>query len=391
MNKPIYFDNNATTPLDPKVLEVMLPYYNEKFGNASSVHHVYGREAKEAVEKSRKIIATELNAKSKEIVFTSGATEAINLAIRGVSDQWIEKGRHIVTQVTEHKAVLDTCKSMEKRGWEVTYLTVASDGRVDPQQVLDAIRKDTILVSIMHTNNEIGVLQPIAEIGTICRARNVYFLVDAAQSFAKLPLDVEALGIDLLTATAHKIYGPAGIGTLYVRQKNPKVELTPQAEGGGHEHGLRSGTSAVPLIVGFGRAVGLCVEKREEENRRISILRDKLVDGIIADHPDVILNGSKEHRLPHNASLCFPGLDAESLITKMKDIACSTGSACTTISFDPSHVIRALGYEIELAHSTIRFSLGRFNTETEVSTALEIINKTVSDMKENLPSRRLTN
>ena len=368
----------------------MLPYYNEKFGNASSVHHVYGREAKEAVEKSRKIIASELNAKPKEIVFTSGATEAINLAIRGVCDQWMEKGRHIVTQMTEHKAALDTCKSMEKRGWEVTYLTVASDGRVDPQQVLDAIREDTVLVSIMHANNEIGILQPIAEIGTICRTWNVYFLVDAAQSFAKLPLNVEALGIDLLSATAHKIYGPAGIGILHVRQRNPKVELTPQMTGGGHEHGFRSGTSAVPLIVGFGRAVELCAEKREEENRRLSILRDKLVDGIVAEHPDVILNGSKEHRLPHNASLCFPGLDAESLIIKMKGIACSTGSACTSISLEPSHVIRALGYDTELAHSTIRFSLGRFNTEAEVSTALEMINKTVSGMKESLPSRRLT-
>lgn len=389
MDKPIYLDNNATTPLAPEVLEAMLPYYSEKFGNAASIHHIYGREAKEAVEESRKIIASELNAKPREIVFTSGATEALNLAIRGVYDRCGDKGRHIVTQMTEHKAVLDTCEFMEKRGWEVTYLPVASDGRVDPQQVLDAIRDDTVLVSIMHANNEIGVLQPIAEIGEICRDRNVTFLVDAAQSFAKLPLDVEALSIDLLAVTAHKIYGPTGTGMLYVRQKNPKVELTPQMTGGGHERGLRSGTSAVPLIVGFGRAVEFCAKKREEENLRLSTLRDRLIDEITAAHPDAILNGSREHRLPNNANLCFPGLDAESLIMKMKGIACSTGSACTSTSLEPSHVIRALGRNTELAHSAIRFSLGRFNTEAEISTALEIINDAVAEMKHNLLSKRL--
>jgi len=391
MDKPIYLDNNATTPLDPEVLEAMLPYYSEKFGNAASIHHIYGREAKEAVERSRKIIASELNAKPREIVFTSGATEALNLAIRGVCDRWGEKERHIITQATEHKAVLDTCEFMEKRGREVTCLPVNSDGRVDPQQVFDAIRDDTVLVSIMHSNNEIGVLQPIAEIGEICRDRNVTFLVDAAQSFAKLPLDVEALGIDLLAATAHKIYGPAGIGMLYVRQKSPKVELTPQMTGGGHEQGFRSGTSAVPLIVGFGRAVELCADKREEENRRLGILCKRLIDGIVEAHPYVILNGSREHRLPHNANLCFPGLDAESLIMKMKGIACSTGSACTSTFLEPSHVIRALGRKTELAHSAVRFSLGRFNTEAEISTALETINEAVAEMKQSLPSQRLLN
>ncbi|MFQ6609043.1 MAG: cysteine desulfurase family protein [Fidelibacterota bacterium] len=391
MNNPVYLDNNASTPLDPEVLEAMLPYYQDKFGNSASIHHIYGREARKAVEKSRKTIASELNANPREIVFTSGATEALNLAIRGLCDRWIEKGRHIVTQVTEHKAVLDTCESMEKRGWEVTYLPVDSDGRVDPQQVLDAIRDDTVLVSIMHANNEIGVLQPIAEIGAVCRNQGIHFLVDAAQTFAKLPIDVEAWRIDLLAATGHKIYGPAGIGMLYVRQKSPKVELTPQMTGGGHERGFRSGTSAVPLIVGFGRAVELCAEKRIEENRRLAKLRDQLMAGIVAAHPDTILNGNPEFCLPQTINLCFPGLDAEALITKMKGVACSTGSACTSTSLEPSHVIRALGRDSELAHSAVRFSLGRFNTESEISTALEIINNAVAEMKQSLPSQRLVN
>ena len=391
MNKPIYLDNQATTPLDPAVLEAMLPYLKNKFGNAASVHHIYGREGKEAVENSRKILADSINGRPRDIIFTSGATESINLAIKGVCKKYQNKGKHVVTQQTEHKAVLDTCASMEKMGWRVTYLPVNSDGIVNPNSVFDAIEKDTVLVTIMHANNEIGTIQPIAEIGAICRQENTFFMVDACQSFGKLDIDVNEMKIDLMAATAHKIYGPKGVGLLYVRQKDPKVKLEMQMDGGGHERGLRSGTLAVPQIVGFAKAVELFMDCKNEENQRLSNLRDKMLQAIKRSHPDVILNGSIDQRLAHNLNLCFPGLEAESLIMKMKDIACSTGSACSSANLEPSHVIKALGYGNELSHSAIRFSLGRFNTEEEIEIAIEEVISTVSIIKKKSPHYKLIN
>lgn len=373
MSKPIYLDNQATTPLDPAVLESMLPYFNNKFGNAASTHHSFGHEAKEAVEKSREIISKELNTSASEIVFTSGATESINLAIKGVSEKLKEKGRHIITQVTEHNAVLDTCLALERRGWEITKLPVKQDGRIDPRMIEDAIRKDTVLVTIMHANNEIGVIQPVREIGDICKRHGVYFLVDASQSFAKISVDAKEINIDLLAFTAHKIYGPKGIGALFIKKKNPPVELELQMDGGGHERGFRSGTLPVALIVGFGKAVELCSRDRDAENKRLKQYRDQLIDDIMTAHTDVILNGSREQRLSNNLNLCFPGIEAETMIMNMKNIACSTGSACTSASLEPSHVIKALGYDTELAHTAIRFSLGRFNNADEIAAAGNII------------------
>jgi cysteine desulfurase len=373
MSKPIYLDNQATTPLDPAVLESMLPYFNNKFGNAASTHHSFGHEAKEAVEKSREIISKELNTSASEIVFTSGATESINLAIKGVSEKLKEKGRHIITQVTEHNAVLDTCSALERRGWEITKLPVKQDGRIDPRMIEDAIRKDTVLVTIMHANNEIGVIQPVREIGDICKRHGVYFLVDASQSFAKISVDAKEINIDLLAFTAHKIYGPKGIGALFIKKKNPPVELELQMDGGGHERGFRSGTLPVALIVGFGKAVELCSRDRDAENKRLKQYRDQLIDDIMTAHTDVILNGSREQRLSNNLNLCFPGIEAETMIMNMKNIACSTGSACTSASLEPSHVIKALGYDTELAHTAIRFSLGRFNNADEIAAAGKMI------------------
>jgi len=391
MNKPIYLDNQATTPLDPAVLEIMLPYLKNKFGNAASVHHIYGREGKEAVENSRKILADSINGRPRDIIFTSGATESINLAIKGVCKKYQNKGKHVVTQQTEHRAVLDTCASMEKMGWRVTYLPVNSDGIVNPNSVFDAIEKDTVLVTIMHANNEIGTIQPIAEIGAICRQENTFFMVDACQSFGKLDINVNEMNIDLMAATAHKIYGPKGVGLLYVRQKDPKVKLEMQMDGGGHERGLRSGTLAVPQIVGFAKAVELFMDCKNEENQRLSNLRDKMLQKIKSSHPDVILNGSIDQRLAHNLNLCFPGLEAESLIMKMKDIACSTGSACSSANLEPSHVIKALGCGNELSHSAIRFSLGRFNTEEEIEIAIAEVISTVSIIKKKSPHYKLIN
>ena len=373
MSKPIYLDNQATTPLDPAVLESMLPYFNDKYGNAASIHHSFGHEAKEAVEKSRKIIAKELNASAREIVFTSGATESINLAIKGVSEKLKAKGRHIITQVTEHNAVLDTCSALEKRGWEITKLPVQQNGLIDPKMIKDAIRKDTVLVTIMHANNEIGVIQPVRQIGNICKRHGVYFMVDASQSFAKISVDVQEINIDLLAFTAHKIYGPKGIGALFIKKKNPPVELELQMDGGGHERGFRSGTLPVALIVGFGKAVELCSRDRDAENKRLKQFRDQLIDDIMTAHTDVILNGSRDQRLSNNLNLCFPGIEAETLIMNMKNIACSTGSACTSASLEPSHVITALGYDTELAHTAIRFSLGRFNNADEIAAAGKMI------------------
>ena len=373
MSKPIYLDNQATTPLDPAVLDSMLPYFNDKYGNAASIHHSFGHEAKEAVEISRKIIAKELNASAREIVFTSGATESINLAIKGISEKFKAKGRHIITQVTEHNAVLDTCSALEKRGWEITKLPVQQNGLIDPKMIDDAIRKDTVLVTIMHANNEIGVIQPVRQIGNICKRHGVYFMVDASQSFAKISVDAQEINIDLLAFTAHKIYGPKGIGALFIKKKNPPVELELQMDGGGHERGFRSGTLPVALIVGFGKAVELCSRDRDAENKRLKQFRDQLIDDIMTAHTDVILNGSRDQRLSNNLNLCFPGIEAETLIMNMKNIACSTGSACTSASLEPSHVITALGYDTELAHTAIRFSLGRFNNADEIAAAGKMI------------------
>ena len=373
MSKPIYLDNQATTPLDPAVLESMLPYFNDKYGNAASIHHSFGHEAKEAVEISRKIIAKELNTSAREIVFTSGATESINLAIKGISEKFKAKGRHIITQVTEHNAVLDTCSALEKRGWEITKLPVQQNGLIDPKMIDDAIRKDTVLVTIMHANNEIGVIQPVRQIGNICKRHGVYFMVDASQSFAKISVDAQEINIDLLAFTAHKIYGPKGIGALFIKKKNPPVELELQMDGGGHERGFRSGTLPVALIVGFGKAVELCSRDRDAENKRLKQYRNQLIDDIMTAHTDVILNGSREQRLSNNLNLCFPGIEAETMIMNMKNIACSTGSACTSASLEPSHVITALGYDTELAHTAIRFSLGRFNNADEIATAGKMI------------------
>ena len=381
MNKLVYLDNQATTPLDPDVLMAMLPYFRDKFGNAASVHHSFGREGKEAVESSRKLLAESIQGRSRDIIFTSGATESINLAIKGVCKKYQNKGQHIVTQNTEHKAVLDTCAAMEQAGWRVTYLPVDSDGFVNPQSVFNAIGKDTVLVAVMHANNEIGTIQPVAKIGAICSQENVFFMVDASQSFGKLEINVNEMCIDLLAATAHKIYGPKGIGLLYVRQKDPKVKLEMQMEGGGHERGFRSGTLAVPQIVGFGKAVELCLEVKKEENQRLATLRDLMFKSIQDAHPEVICNGSQEQRLTHNMNLCFPGLEAESLIMKMKGVACSTGSACSSANLEPSHVMKAIGRDTEMAHSSIRFSLGRFNTEDEIHFAIDEIIHAISDLK----------
>ena len=376
MNKPIYLDNQATTPIDPKVLKAMLPFFKEKFGNASSIHHTYGLESKKAVEKSRKILAESINAKEREIIFTSGATEAINLAIKGIVGNYKSK-HHIITQATEHSAVLDTYRTIERKGWDITILPVNSSGIVDPQSIADAINDNTILVSVMHANNEIGTIQPIKKIGDICKKNNILFFVDACQSFGKLEIDVHSMNIDLLAATAHKLYGPKGIGLLYVRQNSPKVNLEMQIDGGGHERGLRSGTLPVPLIIGFGKAIEISLQNRQSEYIFLGKLRDNLFNGIKNRHSDVILNGSVENGLSHNLNLCFPGLDAETMIMRMKRIACSTGSACSSANLEPSHVLKAIGRDNELAHSALRFSIGRLNTQEEIEFAISEINSVV--------------
>ena len=382
MSKPIYLDNQATTPLDPIVLEAMMPYFNEKFGNAASSHHIYGQEAKIAVENSRLKISNIIGADPREIVFTSGATESINLGIKGVAEEYKTNGNHIITQATEHKAVLDTCHSLEKRGWKISILPVAPDGFVDPQSVKNAINKDTVLVAIMHANNEIGTVQSVLEIGGICRDKEVLFFVDACQSFGKVKIDVNEMNINLLAATGHKIYGPKGIGFLYISQKRPKVKLKMQIDGGGHERGFRSGTLPVSQIVGFARAAEISEKLKGEENNRLKYFRDKFYFSILEKHPEVILNGSLKNRLPHNLNLCFPGLNAESIIMKIRDVACSTGSACSSANLEPSHVIKALGRDNELAHSAIRFSLGRFNSESDIDKAIIIINNAISLLKD---------
>lgn len=383
---PIYMDNHATTPVDPRVLEAMLPYFSEKFGNAASRNHSFGWEAEEAVDRARGQIAQLINAKSKEIIITSGATESDNLAIKGVVEFYKDKGNHIVTCVTEHKAVLDSCRALERAGKAtVTYLPVDKYGMVDPDDVRKAFTDRTVLVTIMYANNEVGTIHPIAEIGRIARERGVVFHCDAVQAAGKIPVDVERDNIDLLAISAHKIYGPKGVGALYVRSKGPRVRLTPQMDGGGHERGMRSGTLNVTGVVGLGRACEIAAAGMAEENRRLLDLRDKLQAGIFERLGEVYLNGHPTERLPGNLNVSFAYVEGESLLMGLNDIAVSSGSACTSATLEPSYVIRALGVGDELAHSSIRFGIGRFNTEEEVDFVTDRVTREVKRLREMSP------
>lgn len=385
MKLPIYLDNHATTPVDPEVLRAMLPYFTEEFGNAASRNHQFGWRAEEAVERARQQIARLINADPKEIVFTSGATESDNGAIKGVAEMYREKGNHIITVVTEHKAVLDTCKRLEKSGYEVTYLPVQKDGKVSPEAVKEAVTDKTILITIMVANNEIGTIHPIAEIGRIAREKGILFHSDATQAVGKIPVDVQAMNIDLASLSAHKMYGPKGVGALYVRRKAPRVRLAPIIDGGGHERGMRSGTLNVPGIVGFGKACELCGQKMPEEASRLRALRDRLKEGIMGALDDVYLNGHPTDRLPGNLNLSFAYVEGESLLMGLKDIALSSGSACTSATLEPSYVLKALGVGEDLAHSSIRFGLGRFNTEEEVEYVITEVVKNVNRLREMSP------
>ncbi|MBZ5569514.1 MAG: IscS subfamily cysteine desulfurase [Acidobacteriia bacterium] len=366
MKLPIYMDNHATTPLDPRVLEEMLPYFTDKFGNAASRNHVFGWVAEEAVEQARERIAKLVGANTKEIIFTSGATESDNLAIKGVAEMYREKGNHIITAVTEHKAVLDTGKRLEKYGFRVTYMPVMKDGLIDLDDLKRAMDDKTILVTLMAANNEIGVLQPIAEIGKLCHERGVLFHSDATQAVGKIPIDVQKMNIDLMSISAHKMYGPKGVGALYVRRKNPRVQVSPIIDGGGHERGMRSGTLNVPGIVGLGKACAICHQEMPQESCRLAGLRNRLKDKIMGSLDEVYVNGSMEHRLPNNLNISFAYVEGESLLMGINDIAVSSGSACTSATLEPSYVLKALGTGDDLAHSSIRFGIGRFNTEAEV-------------------------
>ncbi len=382
---PVYMDNHATTPLDPRVLAEMMPYFTEKFGNAASRNHAFGWEAEKAVEQARQRIAALIGATAKEIIFTSGATESDNLAIKGVAEMYREKGNHIVTVATEHKAVLDTCKRLQKHGYEVTYLGVQKDGLIDLNDLRRAITDKTILVSIMAANNEIGVLQSIEEIGKICRERGVLFHSDATQAIGKIPINVEKQNLDLVSISAHKMYGPKGIGALYVRRKNPRVQLAAIIDGGGHERGMRSGTLNVPGIVGLGKACEICAAESAQESCHLAGLRNRLRDRIMSELDEVYVNGSMEHRLPGNLNLSFAYVEGESLLMGINDVAVSSGSACTSATLEPSYVLKALGTGDELAHSSIRFGLGRFNTEAEVDYVAARVVETVKRLRELSP------
>jgi cysteine desulfurase len=382
---PIYMDNHATTPMDPRVLEAMLPYFMEKFGNAASRNHPFGWTAEEAVENAREQVAKLIAATAKEIIFTSGATESDNLAIKGVAEMYREKGNHIITAVTEHKAVLDTCKRLEKNGYRVTYLPVQKDGLVDLEELKRAIDDKTILVTIMAANNEIGVLQPWREIGKICRERGVLFHTDGVQAVGKVPIDVNKDNIDLMSITAHKIYGPKGVGALYVRRKNPRVQISAIIDGGGHERGMRSGTLNVPGIVGLGKACELAREEMAKEGAHLAALRDRLRDRIMGRLDEVYINGSTEHRLPGNLNISFAYVEGESLLMGINDVAVSSGSACTSATLEPSYVLKALGTGDDLAHSSIRFGIGRFNNEAEVDYVADRVCETVERLRELSP------
>jgi cysteine desulfurase len=382
---PIYMDNHATTPMDPRVLEEMLPYFIEKFGNAASRNHSFGWVGEEATELGRERVAKLVGATTKEIIFTSGATESDNLAIKGAAEMYKEKGNHIITAVTEHKAVLDTCKRLEKYGYRVTYLPVQKDGLVDLDDLKRAIDDRTILVTIMAANNEIGVVQPIAEIGKLCHERGVIFHTDATQAVGKIPVDVVKQNIDLMSISAHKMYGPKGVGALYVRRKNPRVQISAIIDGGGHERGMRSGTLNVPGIVGLGKACAIASEEMAQESCKLAGMRNRLRDKIMGRLDEVYINGSWEHRLPHNLNISFAYVEGESLLMGINDIAVSSGSACTSATLEPSYVLKALGTGDDLAHSSIRFGIGRFNTEAEVDYVADRVVETVSRLRELSP------
>jgi cysteine desulfurase len=382
---PIYLDHNATTPMDPRVLEAMIPYFTENFGNAASRNHSFGWQAEEAVDYAREQIAQLIGADPKEIIFTSGATEGDNLAIKGVYEMYASKGNHIITATTEHKAVLDTCKHLEKLGAEVTYLEVQPDGLIDLKELEAAMRPTTILVAIMYANNEIGVIQPVKEISAIAKKHGALFFTDAVQSVGKIPVDVNADGIDLMAFTAHKMYGPKGVGALYVRRKNPRVKVTAQVDGGGHERGMRSGTLNVPGIVGFGKACELARTEMEADTARISKLRDKL-ENALKQIDESYVNGNPAHRLPHVSNISFKYVEGEGLMMGFnKDIALSSGSACTSASLEPSYVLKALGLGDDLAHSSLRFGLGRYTTEEQIDFTIKAVTDTVLKLREMSP------
>jgi cysteine desulfurase len=385
MKLPIYLDNHATTPLDPRVLDAMMPYFKELFGNAASRNHSFGWEAEEAVEKARKQVASLIGATAKEIVFTSGATESNNLALKGVAQMYAEKGNHIITAASEHKAILDTCKHLEKEGCRVTYLPLQADGLIDLDMLKESFTDKTILVSIMYANNEIGVVQPIREIGKLCKERGILFHTDMVQAAGKIPVNVIEDNIDLGSISAHKIYGPKGVGALYVRRKGPRVQLTAQMDGGGHERGMRSGTLNVPGIVGLGAACAVAQAEMAEESKRLQAMRDSLKDRLMSELDEVYVNGSMEHRLPHNLNISFAYVEGESMLMGINDIAVSSGSACTSATLEPSYVLKALGMGDDLAHSSIRFGIGRFNTQEEVDYTAARVIEVVKKLRELSP------
>jgi cysteine desulfurase len=386
MKFPIYLDNNATTPCDPRVVEAMVPYLTGKFGNAASRNHSYGWEAKEGVELAREQVAALIGASAKEIVFTSGATESNNLAIKGVAQQYVDKGKHLITVTTEHKAVLDSCHALERDGWEVTYLGVDKEGFISLEELAAAIRPDTVLVSVMFANNEVGTVQPIAQIGALCRSRGVVFHVDAVQGLGKVPFDVTEMNVDLVSISAHKMYGPKGVGALYVRRGRPRVRVQSQMDGGGHERGMRSGTLATHQIVGLGKAAELAaLDLKNGEIERERRLRDKLWTALQANLDELYLNGSWEHRLPNNLNVSFAYVEGEAMMMGIKEIACSSGSACTSASLEPSYVLRAMGVDVELAHTSIRLGVGRFTTEEEIDHAIALITEKVRWLREMSP------
>ena len=382
---PIYMDNQATTRVDPRVLEAMLPYFTLEYGNAASKSHGFGWRAEEAVEEARTLVAGLIGATSREIVFTSGATESDNLALKGVARFHASRGRHLVTCKTEHKAVLDSARALEREGFEVTFLDVEPDGRLDPERVRAALRPTTVLVSVMHANNETGVVHPIAEVSRVTRAAGVLLHCDVAQSAGKIPVDVEALGVDLASLSAHKMYGPKGVGVLYLRRRPTRVRLLPQMDGGGHERGNRSGTLNVPGIVGFGKAAELALAEGASEAERLLGLREKLLGGLLRDLDGVVPNGSLEHRLPGNLNVSFAGVEGEALMMAVREVAVSSGSACTSASLEPSYVLRAMGVSDAMAHASIRFGLGRYNTEEEVDHAVRLFVEKVRRLRELSP------
>jgi cysteine desulfurase len=389
MTRQVYLDNQAATPLDPRVLEAMMPYLTGAYGNAASRSHSFGWVAEKAVEAARRRVAELAGATAREIVFTSGATESINLALKGAAEAYGAQGRHIVTAATEHRAVLDTCMRLEKNGFRVTVLPVGSDGRVDPEAVAAALLPETILVSIMYANNEIGTVNPVREIGALCHARGVLFHCDAVQAFGKIPVQVDGGHIDLMSLSAHKLYGPKGAGALYVRRRNPRVQLAAQIDGGGHEYGWRSGTLNVPGIAGFGAACAFCAAEMADEAMRLGALRDRLQALITAGLDRVTVNGSTSHRLPHNLNLSFDGVDSAALLVALPDLALSSGSACTSATAGPSHVLRAIGLSAERARSSVRFGLGRFTTDEEIEYAAGRVVAAVRKLRRQSPTGQM--